>query len=383
MDQYFVSMSCEGRVFDICALAHAGMSAPSAYRLWRHVNLAHALAYVGLSETYTVANFLKPLNEKYGLCSRAEWKRLEELKPEAGGVACREAITWAVNDIMMQTKCIEQPMRALEKLSMVALLKRARLRKIDKQFCGEESPLAKMTLLPSDPRWLPPTLNEKQKIIAKIIEDPDCVCHTSIAEWDTATTKEWLLDLDGVHLDRNSNCTGDQRDVSKALNDHNIRGNDLLHMDPDKLQTLGITSISEQARILEAIGLIAGENEVISDMRASELVTQVCMLRGKLATLYDFKVSPSSRQTSRQRYSWPGTERGAVSVCTVPTDALVWRVIMHLAVEGPTSAVLLRAFALPHLVALPADVRVHVSHGRVYRSANEMRGSLCRRDLLV
>ena len=282
MDQYFVSMSCEGRVFDICALAHAEMSKPAAYRLWRHVNLAHALTYVGLSETYTVDNFLRPLNEKYGLCSRAEWRRLEELKPEAGGGATREAITWAVNDIMMQTKHIEQPLRALEKLSMVALLKRAKNAKVDKRFWDEESPMFKMTLPPSDPRRLPPTANETKKVIAKIIEYPDQA--KSIAEWDTAAVKEWILDLDGVNL-RNL-------DVSAALDDHNICGPDLLHLDAEKLRTLGITSISQQARILEAVGLIAGENEVISDMRASELVSQVCVLRGKLATLYDYKGQP-------------------------------------------------------------------------------------------
>jgi hypothetical protein len=40
-----------------------------------------------------------------------------------------------------------------------------------------------MTLLPSDSLWLPPSLNEKQKTIAKILGDPDCVCHTPIVEY--------------------------------------------------------------------------------------------------------------------------------------------------------------------------------------------------------
>jgi hypothetical protein len=122
----------------------------------------------------------------------------------------------------------------------------------------------------------------RKKIIAKIIEDPDQA--RSITEWGTAAVKEWLLDIDGVSL-RN-------RDVSAALDEHNICGPDLLHLDAAKLTTLGVTSISEQARIVEAVRLIAGENEVISDMRASELVSQVCVLRGKLATLYDFKGQP-------------------------------------------------------------------------------------------
>lgn len=192
------------------------------------------------------------------------------------GAATREAITWSVNDIMMQTKCIEQPLRALEMLSLAALLKRAKIAKLDTRCWDEDSTLYKMTLPPSDPRRLQPTANERAKIIGQILEDPDSA--KPIAEWDTATVKEWMLDLDGVNLR--------DRDVSAALDDHSIRGPDLLHFDADKLQTLGVTSISEQARILEAVGLISGETEVISDMRASELVSQVLLLRGKLGTLY-------------------------------------------------------------------------------------------------
>ena len=93
-EQYDISMSACGRIYDVACLAHAEMTKPAAKRLWRHCNLAHALAYTGLSEIYTVENFLKPLNQKYGLCSRAEWRRLEELKPGSGADPTREVITW-------------------------------------------------------------------------------------------------------------------------------------------------------------------------------------------------------------------------------------------------------------------------------------------------
>ena len=60
--QYFTSMSCEGRIFDICSMAYSSLDRSAAIRLWRHINLAHALAYVGLSPAYTVKNFLEPVS---------------------------------------------------------------------------------------------------------------------------------------------------------------------------------------------------------------------------------------------------------------------------------------------------------------------------------
>ena len=35
-DQNFTSMSCEGRIFDICSVASNSMDRSAAIRLWRH-----------------------------------------------------------------------------------------------------------------------------------------------------------------------------------------------------------------------------------------------------------------------------------------------------------------------------------------------------------
>jgi hypothetical protein len=118
-------MSCEGRIFDICSMAYSSLDRSAAIRLWRHINLAHALAYVGLSPAYTVKNFLEPLNEEFALCSEKEYAKLLKLDPDGGGGATREVITWATNDIVSQTKNIERPQRALKSLSTVALQARA------------------------------------------------------------------------------------------------------------------------------------------------------------------------------------------------------------------------------------------------------------------
>ena len=102
--QYFTSMSCEGRIFDICSMAYSSLDRSAAIRLWRHINLAHALAYVGLSPAYTVKNFLEPLNEEFALCSEKEYAKLLKLDPDGGGGATREVITWATNDIISQVR---------------------------------------------------------------------------------------------------------------------------------------------------------------------------------------------------------------------------------------------------------------------------------------
>ena len=109
-------------------------------------------------------------------------------------------------------------------------------------------------------------------------QDPDSA--KPINDWDTATVKEWVLDLEGVPVrillthdgvdTKSGGFTLKLMDfqlhdrVATALEEHQISGPDLLHLDSAKLEKLGVTSISEQSRILEAVGLISGEREVIS-----------------------------------------------------------------------------------------------------------------------
>jgi hypothetical protein len=65
------------------------------------------------------------LNEEFALCSELEYAKLLKLNPDGGGVATREVITWATNDIVSQTKNIARPQRALKSLSTDALQARA------------------------------------------------------------------------------------------------------------------------------------------------------------------------------------------------------------------------------------------------------------------
>ena len=107
--QYSASMAAEGHLNDICLLASNCISQATegiagAHRLFRHVNAAHLLAYVGLSEVYTTDNFLTPFNDIHRLLSPLEMKRMLEINPDAGAHAYREALGWAVRDVHVEVE---------------------------------------------------------------------------------------------------------------------------------------------------------------------------------------------------------------------------------------------------------------------------------------
>ena len=76
MTMYNLAMGLEGRIFDITLLAQATLPPAAALMLWRHMNAAHALLYLGVSSHYSEENLLLPLNDLYKLLSAAEYARL-------------------------------------------------------------------------------------------------------------------------------------------------------------------------------------------------------------------------------------------------------------------------------------------------------------------
>lgn len=96
--QYEAAMGCKGRIFDAVILARTIMDGPSAWRLFRYMNAAHLLGYIGLTDTYTENNLFKPLNAKYALLNDAEISRIREIGFN-GGCAHREVLAWAIEAI--------------------------------------------------------------------------------------------------------------------------------------------------------------------------------------------------------------------------------------------------------------------------------------------
>ena len=104
MQMYNLAMSLEGRIFDLTLLIQNLLPPAAVWRVWRHINAAHCLTYIGASGHYTEDNLLKPLNARYNLLCDDELERLRAIGL-AGGGATREVLSWVVT-------CIEEHMPA-------------------------------------------------------------------------------------------------------------------------------------------------------------------------------------------------------------------------------------------------------------------------------
>jgi hypothetical protein len=210
----------------------------------------------------------------------------DRLGTNVGKTQKRDRFARAVHDIIQQTTKTEKPLRALEYMSLRALIKRAQIAKVEEKHWNENSAIHKMDQMQrfgaESMKPSPFEVDmEKKKIIALVIADPDC--HAPIRDWSTAQVKEWIWDIEGVDLDDS---------VAAEIDANHIRGIDLLHLTDDHLKSLGIQSISHRFRILEAAFHMSGAEEEISDMRADELVNQVLRLRGVLGGLGGFRSQP-------------------------------------------------------------------------------------------
>ena len=86
---YNLAMALEGRIFDCTLLAQATLPHAAALQVWRYLNAAHALLYLGVSPHYREGNLLRPLNEQYRLLNDKELDRLLFVGL-SGGTATRE-----------------------------------------------------------------------------------------------------------------------------------------------------------------------------------------------------------------------------------------------------------------------------------------------------
>jgi hypothetical protein len=95
MAMYNLSMSLEGRIFDTMLLVENLLPRDTAWRVWRHLNAAHCLTYIGASAHYSESNLLLPLTHRYDLLTEDELQRIRGIG-FAGGGATREVLSWIV-----------------------------------------------------------------------------------------------------------------------------------------------------------------------------------------------------------------------------------------------------------------------------------------------
>lgn len=101
---YNLAMSLEGRIFDLILLVQNTLPHAAVWRVWRHINAAHCLTYIGASKHYTEENLLTPLNNRYNFLTEEELHRVRSIGLSGGG-ATREVLSWVVT-------CIEEHMPA-------------------------------------------------------------------------------------------------------------------------------------------------------------------------------------------------------------------------------------------------------------------------------
>lgn len=98
-DQYAMSMAAKGRVLDVASMARASLPRDIALRVVRYMNASHVVGYVGLSDTYSYANFFHEINNSACLLTGTELQRINRLNMDAGGSCYRELVAWCQIEI--------------------------------------------------------------------------------------------------------------------------------------------------------------------------------------------------------------------------------------------------------------------------------------------
>ena len=89
------AQSCKSHMADALVLARTFMPAAACWRLLRHLNAAHVLAYVALNggAVYGRSNLFLDFNQKHQLLTPHEVDRLDELDVEKGGECVSERLS--------------------------------------------------------------------------------------------------------------------------------------------------------------------------------------------------------------------------------------------------------------------------------------------------
>lgn len=99
--QYLEANKGRNALVDCCAMAGAYMTDErDSHKLWRYLNLAHVLAFIGLSPTYTAENLLNGFIKEHRLdVSKDELSQLRVIGIEVGQGAYLQAVQWALSVI--------------------------------------------------------------------------------------------------------------------------------------------------------------------------------------------------------------------------------------------------------------------------------------------
>lgn len=99
--QYLEANRARNALVDCCAMAGAYMTNElDSHKLWRYLNLAHVLAFIGLSPTYSANNLLHGFIKEHNLdVAKEEMQQLRMIGVELGQGAYLQAVQWALSVI--------------------------------------------------------------------------------------------------------------------------------------------------------------------------------------------------------------------------------------------------------------------------------------------
>lgn len=98
-EMYGFSKAVAGRTQDIAGLASTMFPKELTDRIVRHMNAAHAAAYVGLGNCYSKQYFFDCINKEWGLLTEAELERLDKYDWESGADVLKDLVTWCQRDV--------------------------------------------------------------------------------------------------------------------------------------------------------------------------------------------------------------------------------------------------------------------------------------------
>jgi len=100
-EQHDAVMKSVGSLVNVSLQSHDSISWEASWNLFRYLNAAHILSYIGLETVYDEDNIFHPHNKKYKLLNEKEMKKLKDYSFK-GGAPFRVLLSWCVEIIRQE-----------------------------------------------------------------------------------------------------------------------------------------------------------------------------------------------------------------------------------------------------------------------------------------
>jgi len=120
--QHYNCTQSATHIINICDMARQHMSQAGQWRMFRLLNAAYVLTYIGIGDEYTDKSLFFPLNEKYKLLTHQEVARIKEIGFQ-GNSAYQEILSWVMQTIKIERQNVRSEREVLELVTEVLLLR--------------------------------------------------------------------------------------------------------------------------------------------------------------------------------------------------------------------------------------------------------------------